>query len=175
MDARTVGVGLLTAFSAVATAQAQDNDVAAGEKLFVSQCKICHGSAAAPEASQRVPLPHVWPVQLAMQANGGATTDFSPQMLPGPKPKSNAGEHVAFAPPFGPNLRGVYGRPAGSVAGFDYSPAFLKALRGMEWNDATLNVWLLGTQAWVPGVFMFYRQPDEDIRRKIIAYLKANS
>ena len=84
------------------------------------------------------------------------------------------GERFAFAPPYGPNLRGVYGRRAGTVQGFTYSRAFLHALQGMVWNRSTLDVWLTSTQAWVPGVRMFYKQPDPEIRRKIIMYLQAN-
>jgi cytochrome c len=176
MDAKTMGAGLLMALAAAATAQAQEDDVTAGEKLFVSQCKICHGSAAAPQTGQLAPQARA--VHLAMKSNGHTATDFPPVTLQGAsaaRQRASTGERIAFAPPFGPNLHGVYGRAAGSVVGFDYSPAFLKALKGMEWNDATLNVWIMGTQAWVPGVFMFYKQPDAEIRRKIIAYLKANS
>ena len=41
------------------------------------------------------------------------------------------------------------------------------------WDDASLNVWITGPQLWVPGVYMFYKQPDPEVRRKIIEYLKA--
>ena len=34
----------------------------------------------------------------------------------------------------GPNLHGLIGRPAGSVEGFAYSAAFLKALKGQPWT-----------------------------------------
>lgn len=81
---------------------------------------------------------------------------------------------LAFAPPFGPNLRGVVGRPAGTAKDFVYSEPFLKALTGMTWDEGTLDWWIRDTQAWVPGTVMFYRQKDPEIRRKIIAYLKAN-
>jgi cytochrome c len=81
---------------------------------------------------------------------------------------------LAFAPPFGPNLRGIVGRQAGSVAGFDYSKAFRKALAGMTWTEGTLDWWIRDTQAWVPGTLMFYKQKDAEVRRKIVAYLKAN-
>jgi cytochrome c2 len=47
-------------------------------------------------------------------------------------------------------------------------------LKGMEWNDAALDVWITNPQAWVPGVYMYYKQPDVEIRRKIVLYLKAN-
>ena len=49
-----------------------------------------------------------------------------------------------------------------------------KALKGMEWNDAALDVWITNPQKWVPGVYMFYKQQDPEVRRKIIHYLKAN-
>jgi cytochrome c2 len=81
---------------------------------------------------------------------------------------------IAVAPPYGPNLRGIYGRPAGTIQGFVYSSAFLKSLKGMEWNDASLDVWITNPQKWVPGVYMFYKQPDPEVRRKIVLYLKAN-
>ena len=81
---------------------------------------------------------------------------------------------IAFAPPFGPNLRGIVGRPAGSVEGYTYSNTMLKTLKGMEWTEAALNVWITNPQAWVPGVYMYYKQADPEIRRKIILYLKSN-
>ncbi|MDP2322690.1 MAG: hypothetical protein Q8N51_01495, partial [Gammaproteobacteria bacterium] len=86
----------------------------------------------------------------------------------------NAELRLAVSPPYGPSLRGVYGRPAGSVEGFSYSNTFLQTLKGMEWNEATLDVFLTNTQTWVPGIYMFYKQRNADVRRKIIQYLKAN-
>lgn len=172
MNSRMAGAALLAASMAAATAAAQDNDLAEGEKLFVSQCKICHGGAPS-HAGARTPLPlQQQALHLAMHQPAGTTlVDFPVPMAAG-SPGEDA--RLAFAPPFGPHLRGVYGRPAGTVKEFSYSPAFLKSLKGMEWNEATLNVWITSPQAWVPGVYMFYKQPNAEIRRKIIAYLKAN-
>ena len=167
-------------------ADAQHGDLAEGEQLYTSQCKICHGNVSAVQTSDAVP-PHRQLVRLAMQHDGGQTrTDTSSAMTAAAQtvpasPTALAGAdangrgQLAFAPPFGPHLRGVYGRPAGSVEGFQYSLTFMKTLKGMEWNDAALDVWITSTQAWVPGVYMFYKQPDPEIRRKIILYLKANS
>ena len=167
-------------------ANAQQGDLAEGEQLYTSQCKICHGSVSAVQTSDAVP-PHWQLVRLAMQHGGGHTrTDASSAMTAAAQtaPASrtalagadaNGREQLAFAPPFGPHLRGVYGRPAGSVEGFQYSSTFMKTLKGMEWNDAALDVWITSPQAWVPGVYMFYKQPDPEVRRKIILYLKANS
>jgi cytochrome c2 len=167
-------------------ANAQQGNLAEGEQLYTSQCKICHGSVSPAQTSDAVP-PHWQLVRLAMQHDGGHTrTDASPAMTAAAQtaPASRAAlpgadatrrEQLAFAPPFGPHLRGVYGRSAGSVEGFEYSSTFMKTLKGMEWNEAALDVWITNTQAWVPGVYMFYKQPDPEVRRKIIEYLKANS
>jgi cytochrome c len=165
-----------------AAAYAQGSDAAEGEKLYVSQCKLCHGNAAAAETGELAPVPPSRQVlRVAMrQPTGSAIMDVPAPLMSGwtesaPRAGTGAAGALAFAPPFGPNLRGVYGRPAGSVKDYQYSPTFLKTLKGMEWNDAALAVWITNPQAWVPGVYMFYKQPDPEIRRKIILYLKANS
>jgi cytochrome c len=72
----------------------------------------------------------------------------------------------------GPDLRGVLGRPAGSVPGFRYSRALRKAKR--TWNEETLFAFLGDPQAAIPGNTMpFPGLPDEAQRRDVIAYLKA--
>jgi cytochrome c len=81
---------------------------------------------------------------------------------------------MVVAPPYGPPLRGVYGRPAGHIAGFNYSRAFRQKLQRVVWNRETLDTWITDSQAWVPGSLMFYKQPDPEIRRKILTYLEAN-
>jgi len=186
MNARTPGAVLLVAVMAVGIARAQDDDLATGEKLYASQCKVCHGLVAPPPTGDLGPgSSQRRTVRLAMQQAAGPTMrDVSPQLTSGSSvsaptatwPAVNAMDavRIAVAPPYGPNLRGVYGRPAGTVAGFVYSDAFLKSLKGMEWNDAALDVWITNPQKWVPGVYMFYKQTDPEVRRKIILYLKAN-
>lgn len=79
---------------------------------------------------------------------------------------------LAIALPYGPDLTAVYGRPAGTVEDFDYSKAFKKTLSGVVWDDATLDEFLADSQQRAPGIRMFYRQPDADIRSKIILFLK---
>jgi cytochrome c2 len=181
MRASTLGTGLLVSFTLVAAAGAQESDVAAGEKLYTSQCKICHGSVTASQTGERAqPQRHV--LRLAMGHAGSTLADVALPITDGlgtatgisPVAGATPDTRIAFAPPFGPNLRGVYGRPAGSVTGFDYSNTFLKTLKGMEWNDAALDVWITNPQTWVPGVYMYYKQADAEVRRKIILYLKAN-
>ncbi|HTT38427.1 MAG TPA: hypothetical protein VMH32_12260 [Burkholderiales bacterium] len=186
MNSKTAGAALFVMLTVATSALAEDSDLTAGEKLYIAQCKICHGSVSPSEGRGQAYGPfQLQPVRLALGQFSGSTlvdvpadpisnstaTATSSVLSAASAPSSGA---VAFAPPFGPNLRGVYGRPAGTAKGYEYSAVFLKNLTGMEWNDAALDVWITNPQAWVPGVYMFYKQPDPEIRRKIILYLKAN-
>jgi cytochrome c2 len=163
------GVALLFAVGMAGFAVAEDSDLVEGEKLYRSQCQLCHGSVSEP-VGMFEPVP---PVRIAMRPLAGITlTDVPVPYLP---EAGSAPERVAVAMPFGPHLRGIVGRQAGSVPGYTYSSTLLKNLQGMEWNEAALNVWITNPQAWVPGVFMYYKQKDPEVRRKIILYLKANS
>jgi cytochrome c len=70
----------------------------------------------------------------------------------------------------GPNLHGVFGRRAGSVAGFDYSPALAES--GLVWTPASVDAWLSEPQSFVVGTkmtFTGYRSAED--RRELIAYL----
>ncbi|MCE4557503.1 c-type cytochrome [Roseateles cellulosilyticus] len=55
---------------------------------------------------------------------------------------------------FGPQLNGLAGRRAGSVADYAYSPA-MKA-SGLVWNEATLTAFLRDPNTVVPGTKMRY-------------------
>jgi cytochrome c len=70
----------------------------------------------------------------------------------------------------GPRLAGVYGRKAGSVAGFDYS-AGLKS-SGITWTDASLERWLSDPDMVVKDNNMSIGVPKAEERRDLIAYLK---
>ena len=83
-------------------------------------------------------------------------------------------ERVAVVPLYGPQLRGVFGRQAGSVQGYQYSETFLKKMNGAKWDEAMMDKWITSSQTMVPGTYMFYSQKSPEIRRKIIEYLKAN-
>jgi cytochrome c len=70
----------------------------------------------------------------------------------------------------GPHLNGVIGRKAGSVPGFDYSPAMKRA--DIVWNAQTLEMFLANPQQEVPGNRMpFSGLPDATARADIAAYL----
>jgi cytochrome c len=70
----------------------------------------------------------------------------------------------------GPNLHGVFGRPAASLSGFAYSEA-LQSSR-LVWTPIALEAWLTEPASFVPGTtmaFSGYREPDD--RRDLLAYL----
>jgi len=73
----------------------------------------------------------------------------------------------------GPNLNGVYGRRAGTLPDFRYSPALQGA--DIVWTEATLDPWIENAQAMRAGTIMNYRQADPAKRRLIIAFLKSIS
>ncbi|HEV2158325.1 c-type cytochrome [Bradyrhizobium sp.] len=70
----------------------------------------------------------------------------------------------------GPMHKGVVGRKAGSVPGYDYS-ADLKS-SGIVGTEDNLDKWLAGPQAMVPETKVFFDVPDAQDRADIIAYLK---
>jgi cytochrome c len=71
----------------------------------------------------------------------------------------------------GPNLHGVFGRTAGSVPGFAYSPAMKKS--GIVWNGDTLTKFLRDPLGFMPGSRMgFPGIADDKALADLIAYLK---
>ena len=73
----------------------------------------------------------------------------------------------------GPMLGGVFGRSAGSIAGYDYSPALHAA--HFSWSADNLDRWLSDPRKFMDGVRMPVRIPDAAARRDIIAYLQQES
>ena len=70
----------------------------------------------------------------------------------------------------GPKHRGVFGRPAGIIAGYSYSTALKNS--GIVWNQDSLNQWLTNPQTLVPGSKMFFKVPNAQDRQDIIAFLR---
>lgn len=71
----------------------------------------------------------------------------------------------------GPRHCGLFGRLAGSVSGFEYSPAMKNSK--ISWNEKTLDRFLAKPLAMVPGSTMTYDGvPDPKERADLIAYLK---
>jgi cytochrome c len=74
----------------------------------------------------------------------------------------------------GPRHAGLFGRRAGSVPGFPYSPAMKKAgANGLVWNETTLDQFLKAPTKFVHGTRMGYAGiPDDQERADLIAFLK---
>ncbi len=71
----------------------------------------------------------------------------------------------------GPRHCGLFGRRAGSIAGFAYSPAMLRAR--IVWNRRTLDRFLASPRNMVPGTSMTYDGvADRTERTDLIVYLK---
>lgn len=76
------------------------------------------------------------------------------------------GQHLV-----GPSLAGVYGKPAGSAAGYPYSAALKQS--GLTWDDAALDRFLAAPMQAVPGTKMIYAGlKDPAARREVVAHLK---
>ena len=84
--------------------------------------------------------------------------------------KRCTGCHAVEADREGPRLAGVYGRKAGSVAGFSYSAALKKS--GVTWDDVTLEKWLSDPDMMVPENAMSFSVHKATERRDLIAFLK---
>ena len=70
----------------------------------------------------------------------------------------------------GPSLFDVVGRKAGTVSSYNYSDAMKNS--GLTWDDATLDSYLAGPRAKVPGTKMtFAGFPNASDRADVIAYL----
>jgi len=71
----------------------------------------------------------------------------------------------------GPKHCGLFGRRAGSVPGYDYSPAMNRSK--LVWSEKTLDRYLADPLKTVPGTTMTYAGvPDVKERADLIAYLK---
>lgn len=71
----------------------------------------------------------------------------------------------------GPKHCGVFGRRAGSVPGFTYSPAMKRAR--LTWDERTLDRFLAAPLQMVPGTTMTYAGvADPQERADVIAYLR---
>lgn len=77
----------------------------------------------------------------------------------------------------GPILNGIIGRKAGTIEGFKYSDANLKAgADGWVWTEEKMSEYLLNPRAAMPGNRMaFAGLKDEADRKDLIAYLKTFS
>ena len=79
----------------------------------------------------------------------------------------------------GPELKGIVGRKAASVADYAYSPGMKKlGDSGFVWTEENIDKWIADPKAMIPDSPMalaFPGIPDADERADIIAYLKENA
>jgi len=116
-------VVLAALFVAIGFGQANGQDAAAGEKVFLV-CKVCH--------------------QVGDSAKNAV----------------------------GPVLNGLFGRKAGTVAGYSYSNANKNS--GITWDEATFSEYIKDPKTKVPGTKMaFAGLKDEQKIKDLIAYLHA--
>jgi cytochrome c len=72
----------------------------------------------------------------------------------------------------GPSLHGVFGRKAGTLADFRYSPALKRS--GITWTAQTLDTFLADPQKVIPANRMPYAGlADASDRADLIAYLQS--
>lgn len=71
----------------------------------------------------------------------------------------------------GPQLNGLIGRNAGTVAGYSYSAANKNS--GLTWDEATFREYIKDPKVKVPGTKMIYAGlKDEQKTNDLIAFLK---
>jgi cytochrome c len=70
----------------------------------------------------------------------------------------------------GPTLKGLFGRKAGTIEGFNYSDAMKNS--GLVWNEETLKPYLADPKKALPGGKMVFAglKKEEDLEN-VIAYL----
>jgi cytochrome c len=71
----------------------------------------------------------------------------------------------------GPSLAGIFGKPSGSVPGYNYSAALKNA--HLTWDQQTLDKFLQNPGGVVHGTKMFATVPDADTRQRVVAYLRS--
>jgi len=72
----------------------------------------------------------------------------------------------------GPHLVGIFGREAGAVEGFNYSPAMANS--GITWTEETIGEYLADPRGYVEGnrmAFAGLRQEQQIL--DVIAYMKS--
>ncbi|HEX8957984.1 MAG TPA: cytochrome c family protein [Burkholderiaceae bacterium] len=70
----------------------------------------------------------------------------------------------------GPAHKNLFGRRAGSLPDYHYSPA-LKASK-VVWDEKTIDKWLSNPQKFIPGQKMGFQVTSPQERADLIAYLK---
>jgi cytochrome c len=67
----------------------------------------------------------------------------------------------------GPELNGLFGRPAGSVEGFNYSDAMKNS--GITWDEATFKEYITDPKKRIPGNKMVFPGIKDELDRDDLA------
>ena len=126
----------------------------------------------------------VWDLEVGLEVGGGADRVARAE-LPAPETESQRRGAKLFAKcsvchamsanggkRAGPSLIGIFGRRAGSLEGYNYSPALRSS--DLVWNEETIDLLFAeGPHVYTPGSKMpLQRMPDPKDRLDLIAYLK---
>ena len=111
-------------------------------------------------------------VLLGICAQATAGTPTAPEVAKGQRlwQQRCAECHAVDTDETGPRHRGVFGRRAGSVKGYDYSRALRSA--NVEWDAVSLDRWLTDPEKFIAGQNMDFKVADRHERAALIAYLK---
>jgi cytochrome c2 len=119
----------------------------------------------------RRPIRSCWPIAALLVMTGAAHADGDPAR--GEQRFVDCAACHAPQPGIanvGPSLAGVFGRKAGALADFRYSPALKRS--GITWTPETLDTFLADPQKAVPNNRMPYAgMPAAADRADLIAYL----
>ena len=175
-----IGTALTTvSFFALALA-ACGNDFSQPDEPVTGETPAAIDSAA-PAGGEAVTADGDTP-EAAATATPTPSASATPSPTPTPAPVASMAEPAGFATckvchstapgqnGIGPSLAGVFGRRAGTVPGFSYSPAMQGA--NLTWNQANLDRYLADPNAVVPGTPMPAPGLDAAGRRAVIEYLK---
>lgn len=70
----------------------------------------------------------------------------------------------------GPAHKNLFGRKAGSLPDYTYSPALQAS--SVVWSEQTVDKWLTNPEKFIPGQKMGFNVPSAKERADLIAYLK---
>jgi cytochrome c len=156
--------------------------LAAATLLVIAGCGPSGGGSAAPNTAAEAPPPTPAPVLTDAQKKALVA------QLPAPYQGADLSNGEAkFAlcrschttaqggdDMTGPNLWGIFGRKAGSKAGFTYSDDLKNA--GWTWDADRIDKWIGNPRAVLAGTKMtFVGMPDANDRRDVVAFLKVQT
>ncbi|MFB0611788.1 c-type cytochrome [Aurantiacibacter poecillastricola] len=131
-------------------------------------------AAAEPQAAAPAEAP---PPESTDTIDGTTLAEFTPDVAHGEEVFGQCQACHVLEPGqnrVGPSLAGIVGREAGTVEGFNYTPA--NANSGITWTPEKLFQYLENPQRVVPGTKMaFPGLSDGQDRADVIAYLEANA